>query len=325
MDGGARPPRHSGTLPSVTVREFPRHEVEEAFATFRRLGAERRDWPAWAALFTDDAHYVEHHLGTFDGNAQIHDWIVSTMEGLPSMTFSIDWWIIEANRVVFSIWNHLPDPAGGGERYSFPNLSAIEYAGGGRWSREEDWYNPADADRVVGAWLRAGGTPETPPDPSLTGLPGWAPDPGSPACSRQEVLAEIARYRERSERAVATGDWDQWAGQFTDDARYLEHHYGRFHGQREIRAWITSVMQPFPEMVFPVEWVAVDGNRVVMLCWNRLPDPAGRDVNHEFGVGVILHYAGGGKWSYEEDVYNPQEAEAAIASWVAAGGTLPGG
>ncbi len=38
---------------------FPRAEVEAAFATFRKLGAEQEDWAAWADLFTDDAHYEE--------------------------------------------------------------------------------------------------------------------------------------------------------------------------------------------------------------------------------------------------------------------------
>jgi hypothetical protein len=40
---------------------------------------------------------------------------------------------------------------------------------------------------------------------------------------------------------------------------------------------------------------------------------------------VILHYAGNGTWSYEEDVYNPREAKDVIMKWIAAGGEIPGG
>jgi hypothetical protein len=40
-------------------------------------------------------------------------------------------------------------------------------------------------------------------------------------------------------------------------------------------------------------------------------------------VNSILHYAGNGKWSYEEDVYNPREAQAVVEAWIAAGGVIP--
>jgi len=38
---------------------------------------------------------------------------------------------------------------------------------------------------------------------------------------------------------------------------------------------------------------------------------------------LFLHYAGNGKWSYEEDVYSPREAQAAIGRWIKAGGVIP--
>jgi hypothetical protein len=78
-------------------------------------------------------------------------------------------------------------------------------------------------------------------------------------------------------------------------------------------------------MDFPVEWYLIDGNRVAMLCQNRLPDPAGGSAVYQFPTFVVLHYAGGGRWSYEEDIYNPGEAPSVIADWVAAGGHLPEG
>jgi hypothetical protein len=176
---------------------------------------------------------------------------------------------------------------------------------------------------VFTEWITDGGRRHTPQDRSLEGVEGWAPPVPEPAFPVEEVEAEFEKYRQRGQLAVETGDWNQWADQFTTDARYLEHHYGRFEGQDAIREWINGVMQPFPTMEFPVTWKTIDGNRVVALIPNVLPDPTGGDGDFGFDVNVILHYAGDGKWSYEEDVYNPREAQEAIDRWLAAGGTIP--
>ena len=66
------------------------------------------------------------------------------------------------------------------------------------------------------------------------------------------------------------------------------------------------IMGPFPQMTFPVIHYIIDGNRVIALIPNCLPDPTGGSAKYSFNVHVILHYAGNGQWSYEEDVYNPQ-------------------
>jgi ketosteroid isomerase-like protein len=302
---------------------YPREEVVAAFGEFLRRGVHSCDWPAWADMFTDDATYIEHNLGRFKGRTEIRDWIVPTMADFPAMTLAVDWSIIEGDRVVFYIWNILPDPTGGNVPYRFPNLTVLHYAGDGKFDYEEDFYNPADAQRVVTDWIKAGGRRHTPPDRSLGGIPDYYPTPVTPAFAREEVEQEFAHYVERGRTAVATGDWDQWADQFTDDARYYEHHYGRFSGREEIRAWIKSVMSPFPTMEFPVDFHLIDGNRVVMVCQNRLPDPTGGTRQFDVPTLVILHYAGGGQWSYEEDVYNPDEFGPVIEAWVAAGGTMP--
>jgi hypothetical protein len=72
-----------------------------------------------------------------------------------------------------------------------------------------------------------------------------------------------------------------------------------------------------------VDHYIIDGNRVVTLIPNVLPDPTGGSERYAFDVHVILHYAGNGTWAYEEDVYNPEEAGAVIGRWVAAGGVIP--
>ncbi len=302
---------------------FSTEEIEEAFAEYRRRGEQGHDWVGWGELFTDDAHYEEHFLGEFHGREAITEWIVECMAQYPSMTLAIDWHVVEDDKVAFYIWNLLPDPEGGGKSFAFPNTTVIRYAGDGKWDWEADFYNPADAERVWTEWFTAGGRIDTPPDRSLGVVPDTTPPVPEPAHPREEILAEFEKYRERGALAVATGDWDQWADQFTEDADYYEHHYGRFSGQDAIREWITGVMKPFPEMVFPVSWTMVDGNRVIALIPNILPDPAGGDEYFGFDVFVILHYAGDGKWSYEEDVYNPAEAGRAVNRWVKAGGVMP--
>ena len=77
-------------------------------------------------------------------------------------------------------------------------------------------------------WLTDGGRRDTPQDRSLRGIDGWNPEPPHARVPREEVQAEFEKYRQRAALAVESGDWDQWADQFTDDAHYREHHYGYF-------------------------------------------------------------------------------------------------
>lgn len=302
---------------------FERSEVEAAFAEFCRRGVGTHDWPAWAEVFTDDALYEEHNLGVFRGRAEISEWIVHEMAKFPSMTLWMEWVDIDGDHVSFYIWNNMPDPAGTGTSYQFPNTTVLRYAGDGRFDWEADFYNPADAVRIVTAWVQAGGRRSTPPDHSLRGIEGWLPEPSPVVHPREEVEREFAAYRARGAAAVASGDWNPWADQFTEDARYYEHHFGRFNGQAAIREWITGVMKPFPTMEFPLKVATINGNRVSAIIPNVLPDPAGGDAYFGFDVNVVLHYAGDGRWSYEEDVYNPQEAQRVINAWVEAGGVIP--
>jgi len=305
--------------------KYPRAEVETAFADFLHRGVETHDWPAWGAIFTEDALYEEHNLGTTHGRAEIQAFIVACMADYPSMTLWLEWFDIEDDLVCFYIWNNLPDPSGGTVRYGFPNTTVLRYAGDGKFDWEADFYNPADANRAVGDWYRAGGSKATPDNDDLVAPDDWAPSPRPPEHDRTEVEAAFHRYVERGRQAVATGDWETWSKQFVTDARYFEHHYGRFNGRAEIKDWIVGVMQPFPEMDFPTRWMGIDGNRVVFVAGNRLPDPTGGDTLYEFPACVVLHYAGNDQWSYEEDCYNPDEAPQVVMDWIAAGGQMPEG
>ena len=305
------------------MSDYTRDEIEAAWAEYQKRGVQEHDWPGWADMFTDDARYEEHNLGVFEGKAAIKTFIVDIMKEYAAMTLWIEWSIIDGDRIGFYIWNNLPDPTGSGKRYGVPNTTFLQYGGNGKFSFEADYYNPADAERVFKEWLTDGGRRDTPQDRSLRGIDGWNPEPPQPAFPRDEVQAEFEKYRQRAALAVESGDWDQWADQFTDDAHYREHHYGYYSSGAEIRAWIKSVMQPFPTMEFPPSFALIDGNRVSTLIPNILPAPEGDDGYYGFDVNTILHYAGNGKWSFEEDVYSPAEAQDTINRWIAAGGVIP--
>lgn len=308
----------------MTDATYPTEEIEAALAEYLRRGAEGRDWEAWSEMFTDDAVYEEHVMGTFRGKEAIREWILSTMHGqFPGMTFWTEWQIIDGNRACFYIWNNLPDP-GTGKRYGFPNTTVLTYGGDGKFSAQADFYVPSVAGDCVKEWIADGGRKSTPADPTLKGMDPWNPEPSSAEHSRDEVEAAFTNYRAVAANAVATGDWNQWADLFTDDGFYREVKYGVFTNNAEIRAWILSVMQPFPSMTFPVNFAMIDGNRISAVIPNVLPAPNGSDDYYGFDVNTILHYAGNGKFSFEEDMYNPEEAERAIGEWIGAGGKIPG-
>jgi hypothetical protein len=119
-----------------------------------------------------------------------------------------------------------------------------------------------------------------------------------------------------------SGDWNAWADLHSEDGLWVEHHLGVFEGREAIRKAIIDVMKPVPMMQFPVEWHAIDGNRVVFYPWQVFPDPSGGDAVHRFGCVTILEYGGDGLWSRQEDLYNPREAADVVKNWLAAGGKL---
>lgn len=142
---------------------------------------------------------------------------------------------------------------------------------------------------------------------------------------RAEVEREFHKYVERGK----ANDWSAWADQFTEDARYIEHEMGTFRGREQIREWITATMSSVSGMSFPVDWYVIDGNRVIMYCWNVFEPLEGMTGDYRFPVVTILEYAGNGLWSLEEDIYNGKEAEQVLARFLedaaAAGHSPPAG
>ena len=140
--------------------------------------------------------------------------------------------------------------------------------------------------------------------------------------SRAELETAFDNYRRLGREAGASGDWNAWADQFTEDATYIEHLFGSFGGREAIRRWITTTMAQAPnhEMkYFPVEWYVIDEERgwIVAQIWNRMADPGDGSLHQSYNF-TLLKYAGNLQWSYEEDVYNPQHFQTMMRGWFAA-------
>ena len=137
--------------------------------------------------------------------------------------------------------------------------------------------------------------------------------------SRAELEVAFDNYRRLAREAGASGDWNAWADQFSEDATYIEHLFGTFGGREAIRRWITTTMAQPPnrEMkFFPVEWYVIDEDKgwVVAQIWNRMADPGDGSLHQAYNF-TLLKYAGNLQWSYEEDIYNPQPFQTMLRGW----------
>lgn len=132
--------------------------------------------------------------------------------------------------------------------------------------------------------------------------------------SRQEVEAAFQRTR----AAQDTGDWSAYADCFSEDAVYVEHHFGTFRGRESIRAWLVPVMAPLVGWSYPTEWCVVEGDRLVFLWKNRLPGRRADGGYFEFSGVTTMIYAGDGLFSYQEDIYNFDETRQVMTEWKAA-------
>ena len=147
--------------------------------------------------------------------------------------------------------------------------------------------------------------------------------------SRAELEDAFAHYQKTALEAGTSGDWNPWADMFTEDATYFEHHYGRFWGRERILSWITDTMTQWPAShmtAFPITWYSIDEDRGWIFCevMNRMEDLGDGKIYQEPNI-TILHYAGKGLFSYEEDAYNPHNMGVTIGAWIEAKKTLEAG
>ena len=140
------------------------------------------------------------------------------------------------------------------------------------------------------------------------------------AFERDEIAAAFRQYSEAADEAGRTGDWRPWVERFTPDVRYIEHHYGEFHGREAVLEWITATMTvwPFTHMrEFPWDWYTIDAEQgwVVGQVENRFVDPGDGQV-YQGANWTRLVYAGDGLFSCEEDVYNPAHFGSVVKAWL---------
>ena len=63
--------------------------------------------------------------------------------------------------------------------------------------------------------------------------------------------------------------------------------------------------------------MTIDKGWVITEIPNRMKDPGDGSI-HETPVITVLAYAGDGKWSYEEDAYNPMNFLTMVQEYIAA-------
>jgi hypothetical protein len=160
------------TLKGISAQRFERAEVEAAFHNFWLKGCVLEDWDAWVNCFTEDVIYCDHFWGPLSGHAEIELWINAVMKGVPEIYTVLDWYVIENDMVAFHCQNRRDNPAFGrpGETgpayWDFPGLSVLRYAGDGKFSSEEDYWDRSAARKTsadyAAACERAGAhTPES--------------------------------------------------------------------------------------------------------------------------------------------------------------------
>ncbi|NNE74350.1 MAG: hypothetical protein HKN26_11845 [Acidimicrobiales bacterium] len=159
--------------------------------------------------------------------------------------------------------------------------------------------------------------------------------------SRAEIERAFKHYQAMGLLSARTGDWTHWGQVFTDDVTYDEHQLGRWGGQAAVIKNMAAVMHMTGDEAdmsdpavkrdrfinmpwlfcnqYPCEDFVVDEDRgwVWALIWNRMDDPGDGSI-HQANCFNLFKYAGRGRFSFEQDLYNPLEFQEMMANWVKA-------
>ncbi len=312
----------------MTGTNVSRAELESAFDHYVETACKsviEGDLDPWAELFHQDARYVERILGTYEGREAIRAWMKGGLVDFPQnemVDFPVTWSAVDVDRsaVVFACFNQLSDP-GDGSRHRALVWARLLYGGEGLWTGEENIYNVADFAAMAQGWQHAKDASVAAPDHTPVAERPQPPVPERTAPT-DELRREFARYYDVVAGCRAAGDWRPFGELFTEDAVYVDHAVGIVQGREAIVDWMVQTMayENYDQLErFDVLWQLVDPERgwVVSATANIMSDPGDGSTHqaHDWGRTV---YAGDGRWSYKENMYNPTEFADMFTGWAAA-------
>ena len=186
----------------------------------------------------------------------------------------------------------------------------------------------------MGLRLRTASVPHTRASAETVGGSTW-PAPAAPGYvpamtptanphARQEIQAVIDRYhavRSRIDAGLEPNGFGALADFYTDDAVYVDAAWGRIEGKEAIAHWLEHSMVGLGDWKFPIEFTAIEGDDVVVKWTQTIPGTRADGSPYTQSGYSRLRYAGDGKFSYEEDVYNMVQ----VLEDIAASGWTPEG
>ena len=155
--------------------------------------------------------------------------------------------------------------------------------------------------------------------------------------SREEIEEAFEMYQVMGLISARSGDWTHWGNMFTENCTYIEQNLGEWAGREAVVRNMSAVMHlsgdddlayesrdqgtiSDPWVMcnqYPVEAYHIDVERgwVWALIWNQMDDPGDGSI-HRSNCFNLFKYAGNGEFSYEEDLYNPQEFLDMMEEWL---------
>ena len=145
--------------------------------------------------------------------------------------------------------------------------------------------------------------------------------------SRGELASAFGELTKKTDQALLEGRFEDWSECWTEDVTYRDLGHGFAHGweveTRGRQSVLDSVrayrgVHPHDALrLAPVGWWMVDEDRGWVVCGRRLRmrDPGNGEIFEERSYSR-LGYAGDGRWSFAEDVYNPVRLHTTMSLWL---------
>lgn len=122
--------------------------------------------------------------------------------------------------------------------------------------------------------------------------------------AREEIEAAFAKFGKLHQLAAKGDPGEMVAEVYTADATFDDPDWGHYEGVDAIRGLLAQSLIGLEEWTFPLQWLTIDGDRIIMHWMNRLPGRRPDGSFYEAPGVTILTYAGGGKFSKEVDIVN---------------------